>query len=179
MIPFCNNFVNFIDLCTKDINIDFVSDIVYNCRIMTNISGDKMVNPEDRIVKFNIQKNLIKLRDFNNVTQQSIADALNIERSTYSSWESGRSCPKPAQIVKLAEIYNISTDFIMRDNSQSSFTVNCDSEYKKSTQKVYGDTFLSELNDYERTVIMKVRLLNSNDKSELLNHLDSIRNQND
>lgn len=114
------------------------------------------------------------LRKMNQLTQESIANALQIERSTYSSWESGRSCPKPAQLAELATLYRCSVDFIIRNNDDyDAFSVASVPNYRVSN--VYGDSFLSELDDDERELIMKVRMLNSKDKAAVDEFIDNIR----
>lgn len=50
---------------------------------------------------------LRKLRENNGYTQQQIADALNINRSTYAYYESGKTTPDIDTIIKLAKIFNI------------------------------------------------------------------------
>ena len=49
-----------------------------------------------------------KLRKEKGLTQQQVADYLNIERSTYAYYEEGRSKINIDAIVKLAHFYKIS-----------------------------------------------------------------------
>ena len=42
------------------------------------------------------------------MTQQQVADRLRIERSTYTYYETGKTKPDIATLIKLAKIYNIS-----------------------------------------------------------------------
>lgn len=50
-------------------------------------------------------------------SQQNIADTLGIVRQAYSHYETGRNVPAYHTIVKLAELYNVSTEnFIQRMN---------------------------------------------------------------
>lgn len=53
------------------------------------------------------------LREDSDKTQQEVADYLNMHRSVYRRYESGeREIPVWA-IIKLAELYNTSTDYIL------------------------------------------------------------------
>ena len=53
------------------------------------------------------------IREDSDTTQQTIADFLNIKQSTYSQYENGqRQIPLEA-LVKLAEYYNTSTDYLL------------------------------------------------------------------
>lgn len=53
-------------------------------------------------------KRLKYLRSINGFTQQKIADALRIERSTYSYYETGKSQPSLETLVRLCNVYDIS-----------------------------------------------------------------------
>ena len=53
------------------------------------------------------------LREDNDIKQQTIANYLNVKQSSYSQYENGqRQIPLEA-LVKLAEYYNTSTDYIL------------------------------------------------------------------
>ena len=55
----------------------------------------------DDLVKRNLKVNLRQVRKTNEMTQAQVAELVGVERSTYTSWESGRSLPKPAQFIML------------------------------------------------------------------------------
>ena len=116
-----------------------------------------------------LRKNLIKLRNVNDLKQKNIADTLGIERSTYTSWEKGRSSPKPNEIVKLARIYNVTTDFLLTGKSKDTIQVASSSEYDRG---VYGDSNVSELSDFEKTLLLKISVLNTKDKQKLADFLE-------
>ena len=116
-----------------------------------------------------LRKNLIKLRNVNDLTQKNIADIIGLERSTYTSWEKGRSSPKPNEIVKLARIYNVTTDFLLTGKSTDAIQVASSSEYDRG---VYGDSNVSELSDFEKTLLLKIRVLNTKDKQKLADFLE-------
>ena len=47
-----------------------------------------------------------------NMTQQEVANLLNINKSTIASWEKGKTQPKYNQAIKLSKIYGIPYDYI-------------------------------------------------------------------
>ena len=53
------------------------------------------------------------IREDNDITQQTIADFLNIRQSTYSQYENGQRQIPIEALVKLAEYYNTSTDYLL------------------------------------------------------------------
>ena len=53
------------------------------------------------------------LRDDQDKTQQEIADVLNMHRSVYRRYESGERETPAWVVVKLAEYYHVSTDYLL------------------------------------------------------------------
>jgi len=62
------------------------------------------------------------LRLRTNQTQQQIADQLGITRAAYSHFENDRNEPDGETIVKLAEIFQVSTDFLLGRQVPAGFT---------------------------------------------------------
>lgn len=46
-------------------------------------------------------------------TQQQIADILNMARASYAKYETGANTPTTENILKLAKLYNCSTDYLL------------------------------------------------------------------
>lgn len=61
----------------------------------------------------NYCKRLIELRKENNYTQQYVAEYLKIDRSNYSKYELGKLEISIEMLIKLAKLYNVSTDYIL------------------------------------------------------------------
>lgn len=131
----------------------------------------------DYIIKYNIQKNLQRIRRANGLRQEDIANALGINRSTYTSWELGRSVPKPAQLAELAKMFGCSVDFIINNHSDNIPALHNDIPYRNDS-KIYGDNYMIEITDEERSLLLKFRLLNSKDKALLDEYIDEIRKDN-
>ena len=56
---------------------------------------------------------LKELRKAKNVKQDDLANLLNIKRQTYSAYERGVSTPDIYTLGKLADYFNVSTDFML------------------------------------------------------------------
>lgn len=63
----------------------------------------------------NIER-LKKLRISSGKSQQQIADALGIDRTTYVKYESGVSNPNVKRLALLAEYFNVSTSYLVGDD---------------------------------------------------------------
>lgn len=48
-------------------------------------------------------------------TQKQVADALKIDRSTYASYETGRSHPSPVTLLQLSKIFNTTMENLLDD----------------------------------------------------------------
>ena len=64
----------------------------------------------------NLNQKLKALRVYHHYTQNEIAQILDVDRSTYAYYESGRAEPSLGALKKLSTIYHVSTDFLL-DNS--------------------------------------------------------------
>lgn len=58
-------------------------------------------------------KRLRDLREDNDKTQQQIADMLNMHRSVYRRYESGERESPVWAVIKLADYYRVSTDYLL------------------------------------------------------------------
>lgn len=63
-----------------------------------------------------LSEKLIMLRKKNGWSQEELAMKMNISRQSVSKWESGASLPDLDKILKLSQIFNVSTDFLLKDS---------------------------------------------------------------
>lgn len=64
----------------------------------------------------NLGKTLQDLRRNKNISQEEIADALNVSRQTISNWENSKSFPDIISLMTMCDIYEISLDDLIKDN---------------------------------------------------------------
>jgi transcriptional regulator with XRE-family HTH domain len=58
-------------------------------------------------------KNLLRLRKIKQYTQQQMADRLKIGRVTYTNYEKGNRVPDNETLIKLADLFGVSTDLLL------------------------------------------------------------------
>lgn len=77
-----------------------------------------------------LKENRMKL----NLSKQDLADKLKISKQTVSKWESGISMPDIENLVKLSKLFNVSTDYLLKDSkSKSDFSYYTVVEEKKKS----------------------------------------------
>lgn len=72
----------------------------------------------------NLNQKLKMLRVYHNYTQSEIAKILDVDRSTYAYYETGRAEPSLGVLKMLSAIYHVSTDFLLdiSDDTATSVT---------------------------------------------------------
>ena len=67
---------------------------------------------------------IYELRTQHNLSQGDLANELNVSRQSISKWENGNSTPDLEKIVKLAEIFNVSLDELIKNEEKEETIVN-------------------------------------------------------
>ena len=60
-----------------------------------------------------IFKNLRNIREDNDIKQREIADVLHVSQNTYSQYETGTIALTAEVLIKLADYYNCSIDYLV------------------------------------------------------------------
>jgi len=103
-----------------------------------NADFEKLIIFIEGVIKslefFNNKKNTIserlkKLRKNNELTQDNISKYLGIHRTTVTQYESGEIVPTIQNIIKLAKLYNVTTDYIL------CYELNIENNYIKELKK--------------------------------------------
>lgn len=67
---------------------------------------------------------IIKLRKQLGWSQEELAEKMNVSRQSVSKWESANSIPDLNKVIILAEIFDVSTDFLLKDDIEVSGSTN-------------------------------------------------------
>ena len=60
---------------------------------------------------------LQKIRKENNITQEQLADKLNVSRQAVSKWESGAAYPDTEKLIQISKIFNVSLDELINNDN--------------------------------------------------------------
>jgi transcriptional regulator with XRE-family HTH domain len=62
---------------------------------------------------------IIGLRKSNGMSQEDLAEKLNVSRQAISRWESGTAMPDASNILQLSKLFGVTTDYLLNDDYQS------------------------------------------------------------
>ena len=62
----------------------------------------------------NLGEKLFELRKEKNLSQEVVAEKLNVTRQTVSKWETNQSTPDFDKILPICELYGISTEELLK-----------------------------------------------------------------
>lgn len=74
---------------------------------------------------------IINERKKNGWSQEELAERLSVSRQSVSKWESAQAVPDLQKILKMAEIFGVSTDYLLKDEIEPELTV--PEEYSNNT----------------------------------------------
>ncbi len=78
---------------------------------------------------------IAELRKTNNITQLELAEKLTVTDRAVSKWETGGSFPDIALLPQIADVFNVSVDYLLRGKSVMK-------------QEIYVDYANSKYNDF-------------------------------
>lgn len=99
------------------------------------------------------------LRKQNHLTQQEVADRLQITRSSYSKYENGIHQPNPALLQKFAKLYSVSVDYLLNPSTA----------FQPETASLKP---LDKISDQEYKLIKKYRELDKRGQSTVKDIID-------
>ncbi len=103
-----------------------------------------------------IMKRLKELREGKHISQQRLAIELNVSQATISKYELGQADPDIPTIVRLAEYFHVSADYLL--------------EISDSKQNISD----SRLSDTEKQLVFNFKRLDKIQKAKLLAYLQGL-----
>ena len=98
---------------------------------------------DSRIDEINVKRNLIclknrikELRQKSHLSQQQLADDLNVKRSNIAAWEAGTRLPKANQLKLMCEYFNVTSDYLLGFVNEKYEKIRSDrlTEYRKNKE---------------------------------------------
>ncbi len=95
------------------------------------------------------------------MSQEQLADQLGITRQSVSKWESGASVPELAKLIAIADFFDVSLDYLVRDRGDAAGVPDEDRESRTRKESSRLEEKLSrlerELSGYEYVSKKKIR----------------------
>ena len=66
---------------------------------------------------------LLTLRKAKNLTQEELAEKLNVSRQSVSKWESGQAVPELDKIVAISTVFDVTTDYLLKSSEIDDLSV--------------------------------------------------------
>ena len=121
---------------------------------------------ENSQIRKNIASNLKTLRKEYEMTQKNVSDVLGIDASSYRNWENERSAPGISALCELSKIFRVSVEELCGIDTEknSVLTVSNPNNFNKN---VYGESKITDLDIYEKQLVMQIRRLTNEDKRKV------------
>ena len=121
---------------------------------------------------FSIAWALKKYRENSGYTQQQMADALNIDRSTYAYYETGKTNPSLGTLMKIKDILNVSLEDLLESEPKKKQFNDPDFE-KEAFDRVY------ELNKKEKSLVSLYRSFSPDIQDKILKNVSEEKKKED
>ena len=93
----------------------FIGVMVLAAKALIKYLKSSDIRKEDTIVKKSLGEALKTHRMNCNMTQEFVAEAMGVSRQAVSKWENGTSDPSTSNLIKLAKLYGISGEELLRE----------------------------------------------------------------
>ena len=109
-----------------------------------------------------VEDSLKKVRKEHNFKQREVAEALGIDRSTYSFYETGKTNPPLETVFALCRIYNVSVGYLLGQEANNPAARKMDYDVSSGIDPI---AFLEK---DEQMLLMYYRISDDEKKAELL-----------
>lgn len=114
---------------------------------------------------YSIGESLRKVRKEHNLKQKDIAEAIGIDRSTYSFYETGKTNPPIETMCALAKIYNVTIGYLIGKEAN-----NPELRVRANAVSSAVDP-IALLNEDEQKLLIYYRLAQDSSKKEILDEV--------
>ena len=82
-------------------------------------------------------------RTIKKLTQEQVAEDLNVSRQTISNWENGKSLPDIVSIIRMSELYDLSLDELLKGDATLLNKIERDMKVAKAENNVIKFVWIS------------------------------------
>lgn len=102
---------------------------------------------------------LFELRKTKNISQEELAELLDVSRQSISKWENDKAYPEMTRLLFMSEFFDVSLDYLMRGTEDSTSNEERAINYKTKNMLLVWNSFVSNLSDKQRKLMMVIYVL--------------------
>lgn len=92
-----------------------------------------------------LSEKILTLRKSRDLTQEQLAEQLNVSRQSVSKWESGQSIPEIEKIMLLSSIFDVTTDYLLKPSEIDELSVKTEILEKQQQKMLIKDKKRSQI----------------------------------
>ena len=85
------------------------------------------------------------IRKNKGLTQEELAEKLDVSRQAVAKWESGQAYPDISNLIQISNLFNVTVDYLVRDQE---CTVNCAADVENDISKLIDFRLEANVNTY-------------------------------
>ena len=97
---------------------------------------------------------LYELRKTKNISQEALAELLDVSRQSVSKWENDKAYPEMTRLLFMSDYFGVSLDYLMRGAETAEAAGGAAPAYKAGDLLRVWNTFLSNLSGKQRTLLL-------------------------
>lgn len=97
---------------------------------------------------------LFELRKNKNISQEELAEILDVSRQSISKWENDKAYPEMTRLLFMSDYFGVSLDYLMRGIENHENTGEAAVAYQANHLLAIWNTFVSNLSGRQRRLLM-------------------------
>jgi transcriptional regulator with XRE-family HTH domain len=97
------------------------------------------------VMKMNFSEKFQLIRKNKGMTQEELAEKLDISRQAVAKWESGQAYPDISNLIQISNLFNVTVDYLVRDQE---CMVNCAADVENDISKLIDFRLEANVNTY-------------------------------
>lgn len=117
----------------------------------------RLINFGEMIMTFG--ERLYELRKNRNISQEELAELLDVSRQSISKWENDKAYPEMTRLLFMSDYFDVSLDYLMRGAEIPSNDAAQPLRYKAKDMLSVWNNFVSNLSNKQRKLLMILYIL--------------------
>lgn len=102
---------------------------------------------------------LYELRKQKNISQEELAELLDVSRQSISKWENDKAYPEMTRLLYMSDYFGVSLDYLMRGVEEGEKAAETPADYRAKNMLQVWNSFVSNLSGKQRKMIWLLYVL--------------------